>query len=294
MADAEPAVDPGSLDGGSTAVNPGASDADAAAAGLVRIPAGSFAFLARFSNGGTGPVQRLTHAFYVDRFEVSVAQYKEWVAGGRSSPCAGASCALEPGGPYAGAMAWAPTNDGALGERTCTDESYATYGGSDARAPINCVNWPQAVAVCHFRGMRLLTNVEWQYIASGRGQSRKYPWGDAPEPADCTQATFGLDDPGSNPCGFPRPVGTARSDVSLDGVHDLAGSLAEWVYDTPPDSALGPGVDLVLAETAKPDRVTRGGHYRSRTDDLVTSAWTRATAQEGSYGTGFRCAKTEL
>jgi formylglycine-generating enzyme required for sulfatase activity len=82
-------------------------------------------------------------------------------------------------------------------------------------------------AYCSFRGGRLLTDDEWTLAAAGPA-SRRYPWGDTG--AVCRRAAWGLEE---GPCGFgfsaPELAGAHPDGVSREGVHDLAGNVAEWV-----------------------------------------------------------------
>ena len=72
--------------------------------------------------------------------------------------------------------------------------TYPMFLGADAgtaptKYPINCVNFYQAVAYCWWAGQkRLPVEAEWQYEITGRGRSYTYPWGNAPDPTDCTLA----------------------------------------------------------------------------------------------------------
>jgi serine/threonine-protein kinase len=201
-------------------------------------------------------------------------------------------------------MRWYPSDDSAVGAIaykgtgcetamfTADKGDKTTFGGGDD-LPVNCVTFAQAVAVCHFRGMRLLTEVEWHYVASGRGQQRTYPWGEG-APSTCTQAIFGLDLGGANKCGFPLPVLTAAGDVSRDGVHDLAGSLTEWTFSTE-----GPYVapeilpDDYAGATRTDDAITtRGGRFPSPPAELATTFSLTRDAKTGYVDVGFRCAKT--
>lgn len=112
---------------------------------------------------------------------------------------------------------------------------------------------PDAEAYCAFRGGRLPTDDEWTLIAAGSKMTR-YPWGDTG--AVCRRGAWGLQD---GPCGFdfagPELAGAHPDGASREGVHDLAGNVAEWVAGSPgryPNEAANAAVGAV-----------RGGSFRS-------------------------------
>jgi len=99
------------------------------------------------------------------------------------------------------------------------------------RAPTAGVSWHQAAAICRASGKRLCSGVEWQ-IACGGPNDSTYPYGDAFEPGRCNgfEAHRGAAVPAGSM--FERRLdgdrAVADGCVSVFGVYDLSGNLAEW------------------------------------------------------------------
>lgn len=117
------------------------------------------------------------------------------------------------------------------------------------------VTWMQADAICKTRGMRLLTEAEYEYLARGPSHKDAYGTADGAEPDGRNAAlpSRRLDDVGSF---APKMWGK-------EGVYDLAGGVWKWVsdwYDSP-----------YLVEPAKDPqgpkegdvKVLRGGYSRT-------------------------------
>ncbi len=129
-------------------------------------------------------------AFYIDKYEVTNADYKEFCdATGRSYPTE---------------QFWDPT-----------------YFKSRPNAPVLGVSFDDAKAYAEWAGKRLPTEAEWEKAASwdeSSASKRAFPWG-AGEDSD--KSAFGIQ--------MPSDVGRFERGVSAYGVHDLAGNAAEWV-----------------------------------------------------------------
>ncbi len=140
-------------------------------------------------------------AFWIDRTEVTKAQYRQCVESGH---CADVQCA-------------------------------AGFDPKRDDQPASCVDWSHAQTYCDWAGARLPTEAEWEYAARGP-EGNIYPWGDAFDPtrlnycdANCT---YEWRDPGYDD-GYnrPAPVGSFESGASWCGALDMAGNAWEWVAD---------------------------------------------------------------
>jgi formylglycine-generating enzyme required for sulfatase activity len=88
-------------------------------------------------------------------------------------------------------------------------------------------------------GFRMPTEAEWEYVATGRGEAREYPWGNE-KPQSGVHGNFidpeTLDEVKPNlRSSFAHGamvVGSYSSGASRDGVLDLAGNVGEWCLDT--------------------------------------------------------------
>jgi formylglycine-generating enzyme required for sulfatase activity len=140
-------------------------------------------------------------AFWIDRTEVTKAQYHQCVRAGR-----------------------------------CDEVHCAT--GLDPRhddQPAACVDWSHAEAYCRWAGARLPTEAEWEYAARGP-DGNIFPWGDSFDPArlnycdaNCTYEWRDAEyDDGYK---MTAPVGSFEAGASWCGALDMAGNAWEWVAD---------------------------------------------------------------
>ncbi|MCI0579555.1 MAG: SUMF1/EgtB/PvdO family nonheme iron enzyme [Chloroflexi bacterium] len=251
------------------------------------IPAGAFLMGSEETNPSAGPDEFPQHevaldAFYLDQYEVNVAQYTAFLntQGAYQGACQGYDCAWPR--LIVGYTSYI-VEEGQEGER-----SYSVWPGYD-NYPVNHVSWYGAFAYCQAMAARLPTEAEWEYAARG-ADGREYPWGN--EPPDQTRAVFR-----SNTFQDLKPVDALPGGVSPFGIYALAGSMWEWVADwyrpdyydnSPAGNPQGPASGL--------GRVTRGGAWpNNNEEDRIRSAnrnWLEPDFI--SSAVGFRCARTPL
>jgi formylglycine-generating enzyme required for sulfatase activity len=259
--------------------------------GMVLVPAGNFTM-------GPDPavVAEPVHpvyldAFYIDKYEVTNTQFKEFIdAGGYTTQA------------YWDSAGWSERTVRGWTEPFWWSTGDYHTGPAWPDFPVHGVSWYEAEAYANFAGKRLPTEAEWEKAARGTDQ-RTYPWGNT---LDGSRANYsGSGDPyeysgGTTPVGFydgrlhPSPLFQTTDSPSPYGAYDMAGNVREWVadwhgaYSAIPDSnPTGPvtGSNRVLRDGAWLD----GGGY---TNNLRSTYRSPGAPFGRSTLCGFRCART--
>ena len=242
-------------------------------------------------------------AFALDRYEVTVARVRQFVAvydqwhKTDHNPSSGSGA--NPNASNTGwDVAWNTADSSDLpadvatmtSNLNCGNGNYTRQPGKNDTYPINCLNWYEAFAFCIWDGGRLPTEAEWEYVAAGGALNQLYPWGNGIPDASRANYQLTTNAPGVA-VGSMGPTG-----AGYFGHQDLAGSMWEWVLDWYLDVYYGtpanPSVCVDCANTAAGTyRVSRGSAW-DYTDYYLRSA-ARGYFMPGSRGggMGLRCAR---
>ena len=158
-----------------------------------------------------------------------------------------------------------------------------------ADRPVMGLTWNRCLNYCVWRGKRLPTEAEWERAAGGLNK-RVHPWGN--EPPTQKRANFGR-------CCFImkgeilQKSGAYEEGKTPDGIYDMGGNIAEWVYDwydknfyqsSPYNNPKGP-------EHGKYHTI-RGGAWNSVSDYMRSSNRYGHDDAKDFYGIGCRCAQS--
>lgn len=210
----------------------------------------------------------LVPLFYIDKYEVSVAEYNKCL---KSKNC-----------------------------KRPKDFKRNKYCNLDApqrgNHPINCIDWQDAKQYCSWKGGRLPFEAEWEKAARAGTQSR-YPWGNE---VSCKNAI--LDDgktTGSvkgehDGCGEDRTWDRAKRKANAFGLYDMHGNAGEWMQNWYAKDAItnlyAKGKLALPADGVR--KLVRGGSWDENRENLRSSFRNvkLPDSADGVYGSiGFRC-----
>lgn len=280
--------------------------------GMVLIPAGEFLMGTEdresIPSDGEGPVRRVRlSAFHIDAHAVSNDRFGEFVDAtgyiteaqhiGWSYVFAGfLPGALRRGAPRPPRTPWWC---GVTGARWDQPEGPGSTIDGRGDHPVVHVSWNDAIAYAAWAGKRLPTEAEWEYAARGGLEQKRYPWGDALDPAgeyrcNIWRGTF----PGKNTAADGYR-GTAPVDAFKPngyGLFNTSGNVWEWCADWWTAEHEPPGPPLVdpRGPAHGTDKVIRGGSYMchvSYCNRYRVASRTANTPDAASGHAGFRCAR---
>jgi len=178
----------------------------------------------------------------------------------------------------------------------CVDAGGCPKPGADAKGapntPVRDVSWDDAQQYVKWlskisgKAYRLPTEAEWEFAARG-GTSTQFWWGEKMQTgkADCKD------------CGPPwteqGPLAVGSFAANPFGLHDVNGSVWEWVQDCWHTSYKGAPADGHAWETPScRERVIRGGSWREGASYMLSTTRFKYAASVRDGQNGFRVARS--
>ena len=214
-------------------------------------------------------------AFYMDKYEVTNAQYKRFVDANPQ---------------------WRKDR---IEDRFHHGDYLKHWNGNDYPAgkadhPVVYVSWYAAMAYAEWTGKRLPTEAEWEKAARGGLAEKKYPWGDT---IDASKVNYYSSRDGSS----SRVVGSYAPNGY--GLYDMAGNVREWCLDrydpnfyegSPERNPIPGGSIQFITDNYKSTRapyVVRGGSWRTNENGVRCARRDYYTPAATSDTIGFRCVR---
>ena len=230
---------------------------------MVYVPAGEFEMGSNNGESDEKPVHTVDlDAYWIDKYEVSNAQYALCVAGGDCT-------------------------------KPSQTESYTRsyyYGNPEYdNHPVIYVSWHQARDYCQWVGGDLPTEAQWEKAARGT-DGRTYPWGDESPTCQLTNFNQGTYENPSYCVGDTSPVTDYEGGASPYGALNMAGNVWEWVRDwydidyysySPAENPTG--------TTSGGYRVLRGGSWIDYSRGIWAANRGYINPSDASDDFGFRC-----
>lgn len=235
---------------------------------MVYIAAGSFSMGSPGKALDEDAAERPVHAvslpaFYIDKYEVTNAQYARFLNALHETKDAA-------GHEYLGAE-----------ERLSLERVEGRWRAKKGKDnfPVGNVTWYGAAAYARWAGKRLPTEAEWEKAARGN-DGRKFPWGNS---MDFSRFRLGID--------RLAPVGSMPAGVSPYGCLNMADNVWEWTSSLfqPYPYRADDGREDPAAEGR---RVARGGSWSGEPFIAHAACRFRPEPAFAHYYLGFRCAKS--
>lgn len=239
---------------------------------MVLVPAGCFLMGNAQGTQKEQPVHPvcIDRPFWVDRTEVMVVQYTDFMNAPRGKPD--------------DVLVWTDPNGRIFIQVEQEGDSWVPMPG-DRDRPLESVPYAKAVEYCNWRAGRLLTEAEWEFAARGP-DGWLYPWGNEFDPEKVVRIR-----------GKTPPVGSKPQGASWVGAFDLSSSLFEWVSSIYRPYPYDPtdGREAGLEADGTSERVLRGGawyHAGDMHDNLTATGRVSLPPGYVVWPLGMRCAQS--
>jgi formylglycine-generating enzyme required for sulfatase activity len=233
--------------------------------GMALVPAGSYTIGRNDESDLEKPERKVDlPAYFIDRTEVTNADYKKFVDATSHKPPAN----------------W-----------------EGGYPSELANYPVTSITWKDAADYAQWAGKRLPTESEWEAAARG-SEGRRYPWGNDWRAGTANIGVKSSDKSSDNK--YPsqiKPAGQYPDGASASGALDMIGNVWEFtadefnLYPGNPQSLEAIKTNLKLTiEPGKTYRIIRGGAFDG--DKRHDASYRGLVDASLPYPkTGFRCAK---
>jgi formylglycine-generating enzyme required for sulfatase activity len=246
-------------------------------ASMVLIPAGEFEMGSSEGESDEKPAHTVyLDAFYIDKYEVTNAQYEKFVrATGHNQP---------------------DGNKMVKGQWQSGFKPWTDHNFNGNTQPVVCVNWEDAKAYADWADKRLPTEAEWEKAARGKLVGKKYVWGDEwppPKGAGNFDDENVIDNDVINGYidgyAYTAPVG--QFNPNGYGLYDMAGNVWEWCADwydssyyasSPKSNPNGPSFGEY--------HILRGGSWDYEVGRYLRVTLRACSPSVATYNLGFRCA----
>ncbi len=243
---------------------------------MAEVPAGEFVF----QRDG----KRTLSKFWIDKYEVTIAQYDEFLKALDTDPKRGIAWddPLQPASKKTHKPAkWDEIYAAALSGGAVDKQSV------NINCPVVMVDWWDAAAYAKWKGRRLPTEEEWEKAARGT-DGRVYPWGNTAMPQAANLRADHVENGKKSESieGFKRwePVNKKIKDISPCGAIGMAGNVEEWT------ATWGDHPDY-------PDKrvpLVRGGSFVApSSNELLTARHFYKSPESSSEALGFRTASDQ-
>ena len=254
--------------------------------GMILIPSGDFQMGSNeiLAHNDEKPVHTVyLDAFYIDKYPVTNAQYKEFV---------------EVNPEWGKPAKWFEQreSDNLNIHKMYHDGEYLKhwktrdYPNGEDDHPVTWVSWYAAMAYANWIGKRLPTEAEWEKAARGGLTGEKYPWGNTIDSSYVNYDAY-----------VGKTTSIGKYPANGYGLYDVVGNVYEWCLDkwdknfyrySPQNNPIS-GESIIGTVNnftgIRSSRILRGGSCVSRPQNVRVAYRSRNTPKFTCFSIGFRC-----